>query len=470
MDTMIIDIVGLAVLLACSGFFSASETAITAASRARMQALIDQDNRAAIRVGKLHAHMENVISTVLLGNTLVNALTAVLMSEVLVRSFGNTGSMPVIGAVVATAFLYIFSEVLPKTFAINNADRFSLAVAPMVQFFVTLTYPVTHVTQLIVCGFLRLIGLRIVNMPGADERMEELRGAIELHAGSVDEIQETGQMLHSILDLDDVPVSDIMIHRRNMTMLDADLPVEEIVTQALNSPHTRIPIFRGEPDNIVGVLHAKDMLRALHGNQWRLDGLDVVGLAAKPWFIPDSTNLLAQLEAFRARHEHFALVVDEYGALMGIVTLEDILEEIVGDISDEHDLKVTGVAPQADGTYVVDGTVTIRDLNRELDWQLPDEHASTIAGLVLYESRRIPMVGQVFVFFGFRFEILERHRNQITKLKITPIVDASEKPETPAVEMAGTAKDERNVKATVRVAPKSDPGKKSGGGTSGAAA
>jgi len=337
----------------------------------------------------------------------------------------------------------------------------------MVQFFVTLTYPITHVTQMICSGFLRLFGLRIVNEPGAEERMEELRGAIELHAGSVDEIQETGQMLHSILDLDDVPVSDIMVHRRNMTMLDADLPVEQIVTEALNSPHTRIPVFRGEPDNIVGVLHAKDLLRALHGNQWKLDGLDIVGLASKPWFIPDSTNLLAQLEAFRARHEHFAIVVDEYGALMGIVTLEDILEEIVGDISDEHDLRVTGVAPQPDGSFVADGTVTIRDLNRELDWQLPDEHASTIAGLVLHESRRIPMVGQVFVFFGFRFEILERHRNQITKLKITPIADdKTEKPE----ETADSAKREGGAKAVVKVAPKGDSGKKSGGGGAAGAA
>jgi Mg2+/Co2+ transporter CorB len=277
-------------------------------------------------------------------------------------------------------------------------------------------------------------------------------------------------MLHSILDLDDVPVSDIMVHRRNMTMLDADLPVEEIVTEALNSPHTRIPIFRGEPDNIVGVLHAKDLLRALHGNQWKLAGLDIVGLASKPWFIPDSTNLLSQLEAFRARHEHFAIVVDEYGALMGIVTLEDILEEIVGDISDEHDVKVSGVAPQADGSFVVDGTVTIRDLNRELDWQLPDEHASTIAGLVLYESRRIPMVGQVFVFFGFRFEILERHRNQITKLKITPTVDAAEQPDAAEGEAAQAGAGDGSTTAVVKVVPKNDPGKRPGGGAAGAAA
>src|SRR3954470_1353920 len=287
-DTMIIYIVGMLLLLMSSGFFSGSETALTAASRARMQALMGQGNKAAIRVGKLHARMEKVIGTVLLGNTLVNALTAVLMSELLARSFGDTGAMPVIGAVVATAFLYIFSEVMPKTFAINNADRFSLAVAPLVQFFVTLTYPITHVTQWICSGFLRLFGVQIVNEPGAAERIEELRGAIELHAGSSEEIQDTGQMLHSILDLDDVPVSDIMIHRRNMTMLDADLPPAELVNQALGSPHTRIPVYRGDPDNIVGVLHAKALLRALHANQWKFEGLDIVALASKPWFIPDS--------------------------------------------------------------------------------------------------------------------------------------------------------------------------------------
>jgi Mg2+/Co2+ transporter CorB len=467
MDAMIIDIIGLVFLLACSGFFSGSETALTAVSRGRMQALIGQGNKSAMRVGRLHERMEKVIGTVLLGNTLVNALTAVLMSELLGRTFGETGATALIGAIVATAFLYIFSEVMPKTFAINNADRFSLAVAPMVQFFVMLTYPITHVTQMICSGFLRLFGVEIVNEPGAEERMEELRGAIQLHAGSVEEIQDTGQMLHSILDLDDVPVSDIMVHRRNMTMLDADLPVEQIVTEALNSPHTRIPVFRGEPDNIVGVLHAKDLLRAIHGNQWKLEGLDIVGLASKPWFIPDSTDLLAQLEAFRARHEHFAIVVDEYGALMGIVTLEDILEEIVGDISDEHDLKVTGVAPQADGSFQIEGTVTIRDLNRELNWQLPDEHASTIAGLVLHESRRIPMVGQVFVFFGFRFEILERHRNQITRLRVTPISD--DKSEKPEGDSAQAGKQATGTTAVVKVGPK-DPGKKSGGGTSGAAA
>jgi Mg2+/Co2+ transporter CorB len=459
-DAMIVYAIGLILLLVCSGFFSGSETAVTAVSRARMQALISQGNKRAMRVAKLHEKMEKVIATVLLGNTFVNAATASLMTAFLSAEFGDKGAMPLVAAGVATGFLFIFAEVLPKTFAINNADRFSLAVAPLVQFFVTLTYPITHVTQLICSGFLRLFGLKIVNEPGAAERIEELRGAIELHAGSAEEIQDTGQMLHSILDLDDVPVSDIMVHRRSMTMLDADLPTEEIVNQALNSPNTRIPIYRGDPDNIVGVLHAKALLRALHANQWKFEGIDIVALAAKPWFIPDSTDLLAQLEAFRARHEHFAIVVDEYGALMGIVTLEDILEEIVGDISDEHDIKVSGVTAESDGSYLVDGAVTIRDLNREFGWQLPDEHASTVAGLVMYEARRIPMVGQIFVFFGFRFEILERRRNQITRLKMTPPATESKADGEP-----GAAPGADSTTVSVRIQPK-----KPGGGTTGAAA
>lgn len=417
---MIFYFAALVFLLLCSSFFSGSETAMTAASRARIHALVNHGNKRAMIVARLHEQMEKVIGTVLLGNTFVNAATAALMTAFLTDTFGDTGTMPLIAAGVATAFLFIFAEVMPKTFAINNADRFSLTVAPILKFFVWFTYPITHVTQLICTGCLRLFGVKVINEPGAEERMEELRGAIELHAGADEEIRDAGQMLHSILDLEDVPVSDIMVHRRNMTMIDADLAAEEVVAQALASPHTRIPIYRGEPDNIIGVLHAKALLRAVQANQWRLDGLDIVALAGKPWFIPDSTNLLAQLEAFRSRREHFAIVVDEYGALMGIVTLEDILEEIVGDISDEHDIKVEGVKRELDGSYVMDGTVTIRDLNREFGWRLPDEEASTLAGLVLHEARQIPVVGQVFAFYGFRIEILERQRNQIRRLRVTP--------------------------------------------------
>jgi len=419
---MIVELLTLLLLLGCSAFFAGSETALTAASRARMYALSSQGDRKAGRVEKLQDHMERVIATMLLGNTFVNnaaaAITTVLFAQYVE---GAGGALPLLAAVCITAVIFIFSEVLPKTYAINNAERMSLAVAPVVSILIKVAYPLTHVTQIIINGVLGLFGVKVEREPGAQESIEELRGAIDLHSESAEEIREAGAMLHSILDLDEVPVSDIMVHRRSLTMIDADLPADEIVRQVLDSPHTRIPLWRKEPDNIIGVLHAKGLLRALHNNDWRLQGVDVVKLSAKPWFIPDGTTLLKQLEAFKTRREHFAIVVDEYGALMGVVTLEDILEEIVGDIADEHDMKVEGVVQEEEGSFVVDGSVTLRDLNRELDWNLPDDQASTLAGLILHEARQIPLQGQVFTFYNLRFEILERQRNQIRKIRVTPL-------------------------------------------------
>jgi Mg2+/Co2+ transporter CorB len=275
--------------------------------------------------------------------------------------------------------------------------------------------------QLFVRGILRLCGANVTTDLGADKAEEELRGAIDLHAEASGEIEEAGAMLHSILDLDDVMVGDIMVHRSNLVLIDADHPPEKIVEAVLESAYTRLPLWRGDPDNIIGVLHAKALLRAVQANGGKVEGLDIVALALPPWFVPDTTTLLAQLRAFRARREHFALVVDEYGALRGVVTLEDILEEIVGDIEDEHDIEVPGIKAEPDGSYIVDGTVTIRDLNRACGWRLPDDAAATIAGLVLEEARRIPEAGQSFAFHGFCFEVLERQRNQIRLLKITPL-------------------------------------------------
>jgi Mg2+/Co2+ transporter CorB len=249
---------------------------------------------------------------------------------------------------------------------------------------------------------------------------QELRGAIELHRGTDQEAQHEGGMLHSILDLGEVEVDEVMTHRSDVAAMNADLPAEEIIGEMVASPYTRIPLWRDKQENIIGVLHAKALLKAVEENVGNTLELNVAALAAKPWFIPESTSLLAQLQAFRIRGEHFAMVVDEYGDLMGIVTLEDILEEIVGDISDEHDIPRRGIRPQSNGTVVVDGDVTIRDLNRRFDWQLPDEEAATVAGLVLHESRIIPETGQMFTFFEFRFEILGRSGNRLTALGITP--------------------------------------------------
>ena len=255
--------------------------------------------------------------------------------------------------------------------------------------------------------------------------MEELRGAIELHRGRGAIARHERAMLHSILDLADVDVEMVMQHRREIFMIDASLPTSQIVEEALVSPFTRIPLWRDTPDNIVGVMHAKAMLREVHAHTGDLDALDIDNVATPPWFIPESTTLLDQLNAFRRRREHFALVVDEYGALMGVVTLEDILEEIVGDISDEHDVVPIGVRPQRDGSYLVAGSVTVRDLNRRFGWDLPDQDVATIAGLVIHEAKVIPNIGQIFHFHGFRFEIVRRQRNRITSIRLSKVEDAA---------------------------------------------
>lgn len=406
----------IALLMTMSAFFSGSETALTAASRPMMHQLAQNGDRRAAMVNRLHRKTDRLIGTILLGNNLVNILASALATSVLITMFGETGVA--YATILMTLLILIFSEILPKTYAFRNANAAALLVARPISFLVSVLSPFTHALEVIVQLTLRLLGAG--QRRGIGPSMDELRGAIDLHTADEPEIRHERAMLRSILDLAEVQVGEIMIHRKNVAMIDADLPIDELVSQVLASPYTRIPLWRETPDNIVGIIHAKALLRAVREGQGRTEGLDVVAMAATPWFVPDSTTLLDQLQAFRRRREHFAIVVDEYGTLMGVVTLEDILEEIVGEITDEHDVAVPGVVRQADGSFVVQGTVTIRDLNREFEWGLPDEAAATIAGLVLHEAKRIPEVGQAFMFHGFRFEILRRHRQQIATIRITP--------------------------------------------------
>jgi Mg2+/Co2+ transporter CorB len=416
---MIWGAIAVLVLVGCSAFFALAETALTAASRPRMHGLESQGDKRAGTVNRLRQHMEQVIGAVLLGNNLVNILASSLATGVLIAFFGRSGV--VYATAVMTVLIVVFGELLPKTLAINNADRMALGVAPVMEAIVTALRPIIRAMQFVVRMVLRLFGAHAPADLGAEAAEAELRGAIDLHTdAAADEVSESGAMLHSILDLGALTVADIMVHRSSLVTIDVSLPSEKIVEELLASGFTRVPLWRGEPDNIVGVLHAKHVLSAIHANAGGVKDLDIAGLALAPWFVPDSTTLQAQLSAFRSRREHFALVVDEYGALQGIVTLEDILEEIVGKIEDEHDREVAGVTHDPDGSFRVDGGVTIRDLNRELGWRLPDEEASTVAGLVLHEARRIPEPGQVFVFYGFRFEVLERQRNRIRQVRVTP--------------------------------------------------
>ncbi|MDA0664533.1 MAG: HlyC/CorC family transporter [Proteobacteria bacterium] len=411
-------------LLFMSAFFSGSETALTAASRQRLHRLAKQGDRRAQILLDLFDRKDRLIGAILLGNNVVNILASVLATYTLLIFFGDAGVA--YATLIMTLLIVIFAEVLPKTYAIGKADETALRVAPVVRIVVLLLSPLTHTIQLMVRLSVMPFGVKLSGDLGMTQSEEELRGAIDLHEGPDPEVRQERLMLRSILDLDDVAVEDVMTHRRAVTLINASDPIQDIIDQMLASPFTRIPLYLNEPDNIVGVMHAKPLLRELRAKDAEISTSDILALAAKPWFIPETTTLLDQLQAFQERREHFAIVIDEYGAVMGIVTLEDILEEIVGSIEDEQDIAVSGARRQPDGSYVISGSVTLRDLNREFEWALPDDAASTLAGLILHEARRIPEPGQIFTFYGFRFEILRRQRNQITSIRVLPPAPAED--------------------------------------------
>ena len=402
------------ILILASAFFSSAETALTAASDARMRQLATKGNKNAKIVEALRADREGLIGAILIGNNAVNVLASAIATSLFIAIYGEAGLLW--ATITMTVLLVVFAEVMPKTYALTYADRYALTIAPVIRIVVLLLSPLALAIR-----WLASITIRAKSDDDTD-REEELRGLIELHGADGDEDdRETQAMLSSILDLNELTVEQIMTHRGSVSMINANDDLDDILRRVLESPHTRHPVFSGTSDNIIGVLHVKDLLRSIghlgenvngNGNKFVQD------IASPAYFIPETTLLFDQLQSFRSRREHFAVVVDEYGDFRGIVTLEDILEEIVGDIDDEHDIDLPGLTAQADGSWLVDGSVTIRDLNRALGWQLPDEDASTLAGLVLFESRTIPMPGQEFRFHNIRFRVVKRDGNRITSLRL----------------------------------------------------
>ncbi|MBS3979250.1 MAG: HlyC/CorC family transporter [Rhodobacteraceae bacterium] len=410
-------------LLVMSAFFSGSETALTASSRAKLKGLADKGSRGAKAAMVVTEDRERMIGALLLGNNIVNILSASLATALLIRMFGDSGVA--LATLAMTALVLVFGEVMPKTVGITFPEPVASRVAPVIRVLIVVLSPVVSVVRLLARAMLRLIGLK--PNPGGEmlALREEIAGAIALghFEGAVQKADR--DRLLGALDLSHRTVDEIMRHRRQIEMIDADLPPGEIITRVLASPHTRLPIYRDSDDNILGVIHAKDLLREVdrlvRGDERQgIEALDIVKVAMKPYFIPDTTALDEQMREFLARRTHFALVVDEYGTLQGLITLEDILEEIVGDITDEFDVvrKDSGLTQTDDGAWLIDGAMTIRDLNRAMDWRLPDEEANTLAGLVIHEAQMIPAEGQVFSFHGFRFEVLGKRENRITRLRL----------------------------------------------------
>lgn len=412
------------VLIVCAGFLSAAETSLTASSKAKLHQMAKTGNEKAKLTKYVHHNIGLSLSSILLCNTLVIAFATSVVTDFFVDLVGQEGV--IYAPLIVTMLIVIYGETLPKIVAVHQPERVLLIVIRPLRFLFRVLRPLTMLINAIARMHLAFFGFKTKNDGQQHATVEELRGVIDMHSGPGQDVPHERAMLKGILDLGSVQLGEIMVHRKNVTMINADDSPEKILDQVLSSPFTRLPLWRGDQDNIVGIINAKALLRSVRAHQGDINDLNIMEMVSQPWFAPESMDLLEQLHSFRKRREHFAFVVDEYGAYLGIVTLEDILEEIVGEIDDEHDVMIRGIRPQEDGAYIVDGTVTIRDINRQLEWQLPDEEASTIAGLVLYKIRMIPDVGQVFMVDGFRFEILRRHRNQITLLRITPPVDVDE--------------------------------------------
>ena len=413
-------------LLVLSAFFNASETSLTACSKARMHSLAEEGNLRAKLVNKLMATPERLLGAVLLGNTLVDVLAASLASSLAITLVGDVGVVYATG--ILTILIVIFSAVLPKTYAFAWADATALILAPIMRCFIWLLTPLTATVQVVVRLLLKLTPSAKDDQANILAAREEIRGTIELQTKEGTVERGDAEMLGGVLDLGDLDVSDLMIHRTKMESADIEAPPAQIITDVLKSQFTRVPLWKENPENIVAVLNTKDLLSALAAQGFDPSALKIADLAQPPWFVPETTRARAQLNAFLKRKAQMALVVDEYGTVQGLVTLEDILEEIVGQIRDEHDTLEAAIRPQVDGSVNVDGSVPVRDLNRQMDWSLPDEEATTVAGLVIHEAETIPEPGQAFTFYGYRFEILRKSRNKITALRIRPLP-----PEAPAV-------------------------------------
>ena len=426
---MLLTVTEIILLLAANGFFVAAEFAIVKVRGIRIEALAEQGGRAARMSLRILHNVEAYLSACQLGITMASlglgwigepAVASLLTPLLHPLGFGDATVHTIafiVGFLIFSSLHIVVGEQVPKTLAIRKAEPMTLWVAYPLHAFYLLCFPMNWALNKASRAILSMFGVAEVSHHDVFSG-EELRGLIDVSRQHGMVRKQERDMLGGILDLAELDVSEIMTHRKDISSINADLPPNEIFKQIIDSPFTRYPLWRGDPDSILGVVHAKDMLAHARNHPEALASLDVVSLATPPWFIPDTTGLLHQLLAFRQRHSHLAFVVDEYGALMGLVTLEDILEEIVGEITDETDVEAVGMEPQADGSVLVSGSVTVRDLNRRFDWQLPDDQAATVAGLLIYEAQKIPEVGQKFSFHSFRFEVLRRQHNQIILLRI----------------------------------------------------
>ena len=405
------------ILLILSAFFSGSETALTASTRSRLTGLnIKGKKNAQIAINLLN-DKESLIGAILLGNNLVNILASSLATSLLIKMFGDSGVAYAV--LIMTVLIVIFAEILPKSYAISNSEKMALTISPIIRPFVFFLSPITWLMEKIVHGILAIFGMNYIKNSRSLSVQDEIRGTVDLHHKEGRLYKFDKDMVKGILDLSVIGIEDVMVHRSNMFTVNIDDDANNIISAVINSPYTRIPVWKNDTENIIGIIHAKNLLRLISTKKnLPILNEDIKKTLLEPWFVPETTTLKEQLQMHLNKRTKLAIIVDEYGALMGMISLEDIIEEIVGDISDEHDVIVKGVDVNSDGSFNINGNVEIRDLNREYGWELPDSEANTISGLIIHESRSFPKPGQKFNYYGFQFEILETQNNQISLLKV----------------------------------------------------
>jgi magnesium and cobalt exporter, CNNM family len=437
MSSISINLLLAILLLAANAFYVAAEFALVKSRGFRVKAMVEENKFGAHLLQSMMGNIEAYLACCQLGITMaslglgwvgeptVSELLSPLLLPLGMSDHALHFTSFVVGFLVFSSLHIVIGEQVPKTFAIRQPTPVSQWIAyPLYASYLVL-YPLNWLLNSASRGILSLFG---VQESSQHEILtdSEIEGLVEESASHGGIESGEAEYIQNVFRFGDLAVSDVMVHRTAMVMINADLPADELVREVLATEYTRIPLWREKPENIVGILHAKDLLRAIRASEGDTSRINVSTIMRPAWFVPEMRPISEQLKAFRRRKTHFALVVDEYGEVEGMVTLEDILEEIVGDISDEHDVVVAGVRAQPDGSVVVDGSVPIRDLNRAMDWHLPDEEATTVAGLVIHEARSIPERGQSFTFHGFRFRVLRRERNRITALRITAVAREAE--------------------------------------------
>ena len=421
MDWLLISLLSVIfILLILSFLFSGAEISLTSVSPSRIHKLKLEGNKRAKVIERLLSKKELTVGTILLSNTVINITCSALFTAIFINLFGNESIF--ISTTIMTFCILLFCEVLPKTYAIQNPEKFASFSAYFISFFVKIFSPLTLGVQFIVNLILKLF--RLHKNRETISAADAMRSMIALHRSERTMMQQDLNMLNSILDLAETEISQIMTHRKNLFSLDIDQDKGRLINRILTSSHSRIPLWREEPEKIVGVIHIKDLINALREKDNKIEEVDITKVMSKPCFLPESTPLSVQLHNFRKNRKHLAFVVDEYGSLQGIVTLEDILEEIVGDISDEHDLiNESFVKKISDNVYHIKGESNIRDINRQMNWDLPNEDATTLSGMIMNEIERIPDEGEEFFMYGFRFKVLKTDKNIITIVEVQVKID-----------------------------------------------